>query len=80
MKMLFSEPLVLMLLGSISLAKSVRVNGYVRHSIGTYVYSYHRTSPDRSKLNNWSTKGNTNPYTGKMKTVTIAGEIYEPVN
>jgi hypothetical protein len=24
-----------------------------------------RTAPDRTRTNNWSTKGNVNPYTGK---------------
>lgn len=32
---------------------------------GTYVQSYIRTSPNRTKLDNYSTKGNYNPYTGK---------------
>lgn len=43
---------------------SVRVKGYTTKS-GTYVAPHHRTSPDRSKSNNWSTKGNVNPYTGE---------------
>lgn len=43
-------------------ARSVR--GYTKRN-GTYVAPHYRTSPDRSRSNNWSHKGNTNPYTGK---------------
>ncbi len=32
---------------------------------GTYVESHKRSKEDNSTFNNWSTKGNTNPYTGK---------------
>jgi len=35
---------------------------------GTYVAPHRATNRDSSKLNNWSTKGNTNPYTGKRGT------------
>ncbi len=43
----------------------VSVHGYSRRSSGTYVQPHYRTSPDHSRFNNWSTKGNPNPYTGK---------------
>lgn len=42
----------------------VTVGGYSR-SNGTYVAPYVRTAPDSSRLNNYSTKGNINPYTGQ---------------
>jgi len=32
---------------------------------GTVVKGYYRSMPDETKLNNWSTKGNINPFTGK---------------
>ena len=44
------------------------VRPYVR-SDGTYVQPHFRSSPNGSTLDNWSTKGNTNPYTGKSGTV-----------
>lgn len=47
-----------------ALAKQVRVKGYYR-SNGTYVQPSYRTAPDRNPYNNWSTKGNVNPYTGQ---------------
>jgi hypothetical protein len=43
------------------------VNGYTRQD-GTYVAPHYRSSPDNSRLNNWSTQGNTNPYTGQQGT------------
>jgi hypothetical protein len=47
----------------------VRVKGYFKPSTGIYVLPHSRTSPNRSKLDNWSTKGNINPSTGKKGTV-----------
>jgi hypothetical protein len=41
---------------------SVHVNGYYR-SNGTYVTPHYRSAPDGDFSNNWSTKGNINPYT-----------------
>jgi len=44
------------------------VKGYTTKK-GTYVAPHTQTAPDKSKLNNYSTKGNANPYTGKNGTV-----------
>ena len=43
------------------------VQGYTKRD-GTYVAPAHATNPDGTKSNNWSTKGNINPYTGKPGT------------
>lgn len=43
---------------------SVSVKGYFRKD-GTYVAPHHRSGPDGSFYNNWSTRGNINPYTGE---------------
>lgn len=48
-------------------AKDTYVKGYVKKD-GTYVQPHYRTSPDSNPYNNYSTKGNTNPYTGKEGT------------
>lgn len=40
------------------------VSGYTRSS-GTYVAPHVRSSADSSYNNNWTVKGNTNPYTGQ---------------
>lgn len=46
---------------------TVKVKGYTKKS-GKYVAPHYRTAPDKKKSNNWSTKGNVNPYTGKKGT------------
>lgn len=48
---------------------TVHVRPHVTKS-GSYVAPHVRTAPDHSKYNNWSTKGNVNPYTGKKGTKT----------
>jgi len=47
---------------------STRVKGHTTKN-GTYVPSHRRTTPDKSKHDNWSTKGNVNPHTEKKGTV-----------
>ena len=44
------------------------VNGYYRNN-GTYVNPYMRTSPNNTLMDNYSTRGNVNPYTGQSGTV-----------
>lgn len=56
--------LVLVLAGSAEAVRSVRVKGHVTKR-GTYVAPSHRTTPTKTKVDNYSTKGNVNPYTGK---------------
>ena len=46
---------------------SVAVRGHITKR-GTFVMPSHRSHPDKSFTNNWSTKGNINPYTGKAGT------------
>lgn len=43
------------------------ISGYTK-SNGTYVAPSHATNPNATKADNWSTKGNVNPYTGKPGT------------
>ena len=45
-------------------ARSTRVRGYT-NSRGTYVAPHYRSAPNRTRFDNYSTKGNHNPYTGK---------------
>ena len=59
---------LVLILGSISQANAEPVNGCVKKS-GVYVAPHYRTNQDNSRLNNYSTKGNYNPYTGKQGTV-----------
>ena len=44
------------------------VRGYTRAD-GTYVAPHYQSNPDATKLNNYSTQGNVNPYTGQPGTV-----------
>ena len=41
-----------------------RTRGYMKKN-GTYVMPHYKTRKDGTRLNNYSTKGNVNPYTGK---------------
>ena len=50
-----------------SASAQVHVKGYVTKN-GTYVAPYTRSSPNSTTLDNYSTKGNVNPYTGKAGT------------
>lgn len=43
------------------------VNGYTRRD-GTQVQPHWRSDRDNDSLNNWSTRGNTNPHTGAVGT------------
>jgi hypothetical protein len=48
-------------------SRITHVKGYTKHD-GTHVDAYDRTSKDNTKADNWSTKGNINPETGKPGT------------
>ena len=45
----------------------VFVQGYTTKN-GTYVAPHYRSSPDGNPYNNYSTRGNVNPYTGQVGT------------
>lgn len=61
--------LVLSLLAGAALAQgSHAVKGYVKKD-GTYVAPTIKTNPNDTKLDNYSTKGNVNPATGRAGTV-----------
>lgn len=53
--------------GGRSSSGSHSVSGHFR-SNGTYVQPHRATNPNTSKLDNWSTRGNVNPYTGQSGT------------
>ena len=65
------KKLMLALVASAMIAPSasaqVHVNGYINKN-GTYVAPYYRSSPNSTTLDNYSTRGNVNPYTGKVGT------------
>lgn len=45
-------------------SKSNNVRGYTKKD-GTFVAPHHRTSPNNTQRDNWTSKPNQNPYTGK---------------
>lgn len=67
---------------SASAFAQVRVRGYTRKD-DTYVAPHVRTSPNQTRSDNWSTRGNVNPYTGRTGTQTpdrpaTSGSTYDP--
>lgn len=57
--------LVAVMLASPAFAKSTK--GYVKKD-GTHVAPYKSTNPNKTQRDNYSSKGNVNPYTGKKGT------------
>ena len=60
--------LVLSVLALMFVAGQVSAGEYVKgytKSNGTYVNGYHRSSSNNTQRDNYSTKGNVNPYTGE---------------
>lgn len=57
----------LLALSSSAVMADDHVKGYVK-SNGTYVAPHIRTTPNSTKLDNYSSKGNINPYTGQRGT------------
>jgi hypothetical protein len=70
---MFKKTLLAAILGACALVVGEQahadqyVHGYTR-SNGTYVAPYYRSDADGIFDNNWSTKPNINPYTGKTGT------------
>ena len=61
MKLFF---LLLLLVISTPVIADEYINGYTRHD-GTYVQGYYRSEPNSTVTDNYSYKGNSNPYTGE---------------
>lgn len=58
----------LMMVAGATLAADTYHEGYMRKD-GTYVQPHYQTAPDNTRLNNYSTQGNVNPYTGQAGNV-----------
>ena len=58
---------VALLIASSAVSAQVHVRGYTKKD-GTYVAPHERTAPNHTNLDNYSTKGNVNPYTGQPGT------------
>ena len=59
--------IALVFIGVNSAKADTYVNGYYRKN-GTYVSSHYRSDANGTTSDNWSTRGNTNPYTGEAGT------------
>lgn len=51
-----------------SFAQGHYSRGYVRQD-GTYVAPHYQTNPNTTRMDNYSTQGNVNPYNGRAGTV-----------
>ncbi len=67
MKKLIAATMILALAAP-ALAQSVSVRGHIRKD-GVYVPPHTRSAPNSTTLDNWSTKPNVNPTTGRAGTV-----------
>jgi len=56
--------LFMLSVSSTSVDAASRVRGYTKNN-GTYVQPYYRSSPNSYKFDNYSSRGNYNPFTGK---------------
>ena len=56
--------LLVVLVSGAAHARGTRVRSYTTKR-GTHVSSHYRSSANHTKRDNYSTKGNVNPYTGK---------------
>lgn len=64
--LIVSVAIVLGLAGFVGSAEATtRVRGHYKPSTRRYIMPHYRTSPNSTRWDNWSTKGNYNPYTGK---------------
>ena len=64
----FALAAVLTAIAAGSVSAQVYVKPYTR-SDGTTVQGHYRSAPNNTPLDNYSTRGNVNPYTGKPGTV-----------
>lgn len=67
MKRLLIAAIVTLGIAAPAFAGDQLVHGYVRKD-GTYVAPYHRSTPNNTTSDNYSTYGNVNPYTGEAGT------------
>lgn len=62
------KKLILLLVAIVSFSFADQyVNGYYKNN-GTYVNGHMKTNSNNTKIDNYSTYGNTNPYNGKEGT------------
>ena len=50
-------------------ARTIKARGYYKPSTGRYIAPHYKTTPNKTRFDNYSAKGNYNPYSGKRGTV-----------
>jgi hypothetical protein len=68
MKRLVIGAIILAIASPAIAQRTTSVRGYFKKD-GTYVAPHYRTAPNRSIYDNYSTRPNVNPFTGKIGTV-----------
>ncbi len=63
-------------LPSLSFAADHYVNGYTKQD-GTYVAPHYQANPNATRVDNYSTVGNVNPYTGVSGTKPLVPNQYD---
>jgi major membrane immunogen (membrane-anchored lipoprotein) len=58
---------IVLLLAATAASADKYVQGHTR-SDGTYVQGHYRSDANNTQSDNWTTRGNTNPYTGQAGT------------
>ncbi len=66
-------------LASSAASADTLTRGYTR-SDGTYVAPHYQTAPNNNPFDNYSTRGNVNPYTGQAGTVNPYATPSAPTN
>lgn len=79
MRKLLLAALAVSIAGPALAQASHRVEGYVRRD-GTYVAPHYQTNPNSSVYDNYSTRGNVNPYNGRAGTVNPYGQPSYPAS
>lgn len=59
--------LIGVLAASGAMAQAVYHQGYTNRN-GTYVQPHYQSAPNNTRMDNWSSQGNVNPYTGSVGT------------
>lgn len=67
MKLLFASAILWGFAGQAMAQGSHYNNGYYNNR-GTYVAPHYSTNPNNTQMDNYSTRGNVNPYTGQPGT------------
>jgi len=65
LKTLVALAMLVALCAPLAAGAAVRVHGYTRKN-GTHVQSQYRSDPNATRRDNWTTRGNINPYTGAL--------------